>query len=234
MAPVLVIQNTPRGGVRRFGDWLAADGVELTVVPAYDGALPPDRLGERALVVLGGGYLPDEDDRAPWLAPTRALAAEALERGRPYFGICLGGQLLAHVAGGTVTAQHGTPEVGSTRLRLRPEAAEDALFAGLPADVPAVERHVDAITTLPDGASWLAQSEHCPYQAFRVGEQAWGVQFHPEVGADEVRDWEPDGIRRHGLDPNEVVRQADADEPVAQPVWREVARRFAHRVNARP
>ncbi|WP_202045235.1 MULTISPECIES: glutamine amidotransferase-related protein [unclassified Microbacterium] len=61
--------------------------------------LPSSLEAYAGLVLLGGGLMPDDDDRAPWLAAERALAAEAIDRDLPTLGICLGGQLLAHVAG---------------------------------------------------------------------------------------------------------------------------------------
>lgn len=67
----------------------------------------------------------------------------------------------------------------------------------------------------------------CPYQAFRVGERAWGVQFHPEATADRVRSWDAARLGARGLDPVELSRRAELDEPAAEAVWREVARRFA-------
>ncbi|GAA4936295.1 hypothetical protein GCM10023237_68390 [Streptomyces coeruleoprunus] len=136
------------------------------------------------------------------------------------------------MAGGTVRARHGTPEVGSTPLTLRPEADDDSLFAGLPRRVNAIQRHVDAITALPPGAAWLVSGEHCPYQAFRVGKRAWGVQFHPEAGADTIRRWDPARLREHGFDPDALVHRATIDEPAAAAVWRKVATRFARIVHA--
>ncbi|GHG63601.1 type 1 glutamine amidotransferase [Streptomyces griseocarneus] len=227
MSRLLVVQNDPRAHAGRLGDWLNEDGIDLEVIAAHDGAGPPARLGHRALLVLGGGYLPDDDERAPWLAPTRALVAQALETGAPFLGVCLGGQLLAHVAGGTVRGRHGAPEIGSTPLTLRPEADDDPLFTGLPRRVTAIEQHVDAITALPPDAVWLVTGEHCPYQAFRVGEHAWGVQFHPEAGPDTVRRWDRDRLTALGLDPDELLRRATADEPAAAAIWRKVAARFA-------
>lgn len=224
---VLVVQNVAQGGPGRFADWLEQDGLSPEVLPAYAGAVLPERLGDRALVILGGGFLPDEDERAPWLPRTRALAAEALDRGTPVFGICLGGQLLAQVAGGAVKGRHGEPETGSTPLTLRAEAAGDPLFQGLPARVTGIEHHVDAITALPPGAVWLAESDRCPYQAFRIGDRAWGVQFHPEITPDRIRAWDRHRIAEQGLDPEAVYRRALDDEPAAAPVWREMARRFA-------
>lgn len=227
MSRLLVVQNHRGGGPGRFGDWLTAEGVALDVVHAYAGAPLPRRPDHDGVVVLGGGYLPDDDARAPWLAATRALVAKALERGAPVFGICLGGQLLAQVAGGTVRGAHGEPEMGSTPLTLWREAGDDPLLRGLPERVTAIERHVDAITALPPGAVWLMASERCPYQAFRVGERAWGVQFHPEAGADRVRAWDAGRLRAQGLDPVELCRRAELDEPASEAVWHEVARRFA-------
>lgn len=63
---VRVAQSTRSGGVGRMGVWLWEAGVRLEVVRAYAGEPLPVRLGRRALVVLGGGFLPWEDERAPW------------------------------------------------------------------------------------------------------------------------------------------------------------------------
>lgn len=228
MGDVLIVQNSRSGGPSRLGGWLEEAGLGLDVVPAHEGAPLPDRLEHDAMIMLGGGFLPSEDDRAPWLAAARRLMGQALAEGVPVFGICLGGQMLAEIAGGEVTGDTGAPENGSLPLTIRPEAARDELFHGLPPVVPAIEHHKDAITRLPGGAVWLAETRACPYQAFRVGERAWGVQFHPEVLPARVREWTPDGF-----DPEEVYAGAVADEPVSTPVWREVALRFAKVVSAR-
>jgi len=234
-ATALVIQSTPNGGPGRWEGWLREGGLDLDVVAAYDGAPVPESLaGHQALVVLGGGYLPDDDARAPWLPATRALVQEALATGTPVFGICLGGQMLAHVAGGAVKGSHGHPEYGSTPLRLRDAAAEDPLFQGLPATPTAIEHHVDAITELPPGAEWLVESDTCPYQAFRLGDgPAWGVQFHPETTADRIRQWDAANVESHGFDRDTLHRAALADEPAATDVWHTVALRFAAQATER-
>jgi GMP synthase (glutamine-hydrolysing) len=222
MRDVLIVQNSRSGGPGRFGRWLEEAGARLDVVLAHDGAPLPAKLEHDAMIMLGGGYLPGDDDRAPWLAPTRDLVAQALDREVPLFGICLGGQMLAQVAGGEVTADVGAPEHGSLPVTLRPEASDDLLFHGLPGVVPAIENHVDAITRLPSEAVWLAETERCPYQAFRIGTRAWGVQFHPEVVPERIRGWTPSGF-----DPEAVYAGAVADEPVSTPIWHQVATRFA-------
>jgi GMP synthase (glutamine-hydrolysing) len=224
---VLAVQNGTNGGPGRFGERLAEAGLVVEIATAFDGAPLPSRLDHDALLVLGGGYLPDDDQKAPWLPATRALVEQALDAAVPLFGICLGGQMLASVAGGKVQGDAGAPEHGSTPIVIRAEAAGDALFDGLPGVVPAIEHHVDAITALPQGAVWLAETEKCPYQAFRVGRHAWGVQFHPEVRPERIRQWDADSLRRQGFDPDDLYVAAMADEPISAPVWREVAGRFA-------
>ncbi|ETK38011.1 type 1 glutamine amidotransferase [Microbispora sp. ATCC PTA-5024] len=224
---VLAVQSGRDSGPARFGAWLAEAGLVVEVVAGCDGDPLPPPLGHDALLVLGGGYLPDDDDRAPWLPATRALVTRALETEVPLFGICLGGQMLAAVAGGRVRGDAGAPEQGSTPVTIRSEAAGDPLFHDLPGVVPAIEHHVDAITELPPGAVWLAETERCPYQAFRVGRRAWGVQFHPEAAPERIRGWDADTLRRQGFDPDGLYAAAVADDRVSAPVWHTVATRFA-------
>jgi GMP synthase-like glutamine amidotransferase len=152
---------------------------------------------------------------------------EAVQSGVPVLGVCLGAQLLAHVAGGTVRARHGMPEAGSTALTLRAEADDDPLFQGLPTRPKGIEHRVDAITELPPDAHWLATSERCPIQAFRVGGCAWGVQFHPEATADNIRGWDAEALREQGFDQADLIRSAERDEPASRRTWHELARRFA-------
>ncbi|WP_250563326.1 type 1 glutamine amidotransferase [Sphaerisporangium fuscum] len=227
MPRVLAVQNGMKGGPGRFGEWLDAAGVAVDVITAFDGSPLPSRLAHDGLIVLGGGYLPDDDDKAPWLPATRALVEQALARSVPFFGICLGGQMLASIGGGKVLGDAGAPEHGSTSITMRAEAAGDPVFGGLPAAVPAIENHIDAITALPPGAVWLAETERCPYQAFRLGGRAWGVQFHPEVGPERIRQWDAEYTRRRGLDLDQLYAAAVADDPLSTAAWSTVASRFA-------
>lgn len=223
----VVVQNTRSGGPGRVGVWLREAGIRLHVLRPYEGEALPRTLDGRPLLVLGGGFLPDDDERAPWLPATRRLVAQALDESTPVLGICLGSQLLAQVAGGIVRARHGRPEFGSTQIRLRPEAADDPLLYGLGSAVPAIERHVDAITELPPDAVWLASSEACPHQAFRVGARAWGVQFHPEAEAGRIAGWDQETLARQGFDRDRLHARAVADEGAAVAGWSAFTRRFA-------
>ncbi|SDD48086.1 GMP synthase-Glutamine amidotransferase [Auraticoccus monumenti] len=211
---MLLVQNSPTSGPGRLLGWFAEAGLSTRVVAAWDGEpLPAGPEGLDALVLLGGGLLPDEDGTAPWLAPERELLQRAVAEEVPVLGICLGAQLLAHCAGGTVTGRSGETERGSCPVRLLAAAVEDPLLAPLAAEgtLRMIQNHRDSITTAPPQAVLLATSEACRVQAFRVGTSAWGVQFHPEADADRLRAWDESALAEEGLDRAALLASAEAD-----------------------
>ena len=234
---VMIVQNSERSGPGRLPEWFADEGVEAAVVPGDD--LPEHLVGGPStvdgLVVLGGGFMPDDDERAPFLPRERALVSEAITADVPVLGICLGAQVLAHVAGGTVTAKSGETERGSTAIDLLPAASDDPLFAGLIGyeRLRMIENHQDSITALPPGAVHLATSERCPVQAFRVGAAAWGVQFHPEAAADKLASWNESSLAADGFDRAALIAQAEADAPVGGEQARRLIGAFAEVVRRR-
>jgi GMP synthase (glutamine-hydrolysing) len=164
-------------------------GLNLRVVRPFAAESLPEQLVEDGLVVLGGNMSASDDDEYPWLHTTRKLLQQAVELSRPTLGICLGGQLLSQTFGGAVvTGNHGL-ETGVVEVRLRSEAEQDELFASMPDPFRAGTMHSDMIRELPHGAIWLGDSDIYPHQAFRLGDFAWGVQFHPEVTLPSYRQW---------------------------------------------
>ncbi|MEV5707489.1 type 1 glutamine amidotransferase [Actinoallomurus sp. NPDC052274] len=222
---VLVIQNAERSGPGRLPGWWEEMGLQVVVVPGAETPATPE--GFDAVVLLGGGFLPDDDRHAPWLPVERALTRRAVADGVPLLGICLGAQVLAAVTGGTVRGDHGRPERGSCRVSLRPEAETDVLFAGLPREIRVIQNHRDQITELPPGVVRLAESEACPVQAFRVGERAWGVQFHPEAGADRLDHWDEAALADAGLDLRALRAEAERAEPQSARNAKRLAANFA-------
>jgi GMP synthase-like glutamine amidotransferase len=86
------------------------------------------------------------------------------------------------------------------------------------------------MTALPAGAVVLASTDACPHQAYRIGDRAWAVQFHPEVDADIVESWtidDPAPVLRCGLEPTSVVAELrERGDEIAE-AWRPVAHAFA-------
>lgn len=224
---VLIIENDPGSGPGRLRDWIADRGLTPVVVRAYAGEpIPADSDGHAAVILLGGGMLPDADTASPWLPAERELLRATVEGDQvPLLGICLGAQLLAHTFGGEVLGRHGLPEKGVTELSLLPAAQDDQLLTGLPATVRAIESHQDQITRLPADAVLLMSSERCPHQMLRIG-RSWGVQFHPEVTVDQVRAWNPDTLRDWGFDPETVVAEAENRAAELEETWSAVFGRF--------
>jgi GMP synthase (glutamine-hydrolysing) len=222
---VLVVRNAERSGLGRFLPWWEEMGLEIVEVTGD--AVPATPGGFYAVALLGGGFLPDDDERAPWLTAERELTRRAVAGGVPLLGICLGAQVLAAATGGVVRGDHGRPERGSCRVCLLDEARTDPLFAGLPDEFRVIENHRDQITDLPSGAVRLAESEDCPVQAFRVGEWAWGVQFHPEAGADRLDRWDEAALAEAGLDLRALRAEAEEAEPESAGHARRLAANFA-------
>lgn len=225
-AHVLAVLNDPDSGLGRYEAWLTQAGLEVTLQPG-SGGLPPNLSGYAGLVMLGGGLMPDDDAKAPWLPDERRLAEAALSQEVPVLGICLGGQLLAMVAGGRVRANHGPIERGATQIHLTEAAEDDDLFGQAPRRFYAIENHRDAITVLPPEAVHLAYSRQCPNQAFRLGSAAWGLQFHPEASAENVARWDPAKVRADGFDPDDLLEFARSVEPDSARTCQQIAAAFA-------
>jgi GMP synthase-like glutamine amidotransferase len=148
----------------------------------------------------------------------------------PTLGICLGGEILAMVAGGRVQPALDAVEVGVYEAAVTEAGRRDRLFGGLPAQVPVVEWHVEEIAELPPGSVALCSTELFAHQAFRVGRCAWGTQFHPEVLTELAAAWaEPTSpeMQRAGVTGEAVVAAVAAAEPRLREAWGGFARRWA-------
>jgi GMP synthase-like glutamine amidotransferase len=224
---VLVVEHERTVPAGLLGERLRAAGCTVQTVGPDAGApvpLAPD--GVDGVLLLGGSMGPTDDALAPWLPDVRALIAACLERGTPLLAICLGAELLAHVAGGAVARIPAGPEIGLTPVRPLPPAADDLVLRRMPATAEAVQWHSLEASALPDGAVVLASSDRCANQAFRIGDTAWGVQFHPEVDADITAGWarnEAADLAEAGLEADQVVSAVRSAEPRLRATWTALA-----------
>jgi GMP synthase (glutamine-hydrolysing) len=214
MARVHVVQHTVTEGLGLLAEWLPSMGVDVHPTHPYLGNRVPPSVEGDALIVLGGPMGASDDEAAPWLPSVRELLLSAVDDGVPTIGVCLGAQLLAVAVGGSVARGQAGPEIGLGEVLV--STSDDLLTEGV---MPVVQWHYDAVTDLPDDAQVLASSELYPIQAFRVGEVAWGLQFHLEATADMVRTWVADeGMDRSIADPVAFAsgRLAEAGEAIAR------------------
>jgi GMP synthase (glutamine-hydrolysing) len=184
---VLVLQHIACEPPGAFEDVLVAAGADIHRVELDEGdALPPWQ-DFVAIVAMGGPMSVNDDAELPWLSAEKQAIAEAVRAGVPYWGSCLGVQLLAAALGARVYS--GTqPEVGVLPVSLTEEGRADPVFTGLPAEFPTLQWHGDTFD-LPEDGVLLASSPAYPNQAFRVGRAAYGVQFHLEVTDRMAREW---------------------------------------------
>lgn len=154
--------------------------VEVVHLPRGD-RLPPHR-AVSGIVVTGSHAM--VTDRDPWSEDLAGWLAEAVPMGMPVLGVCYGHQLLAHALGGEVDYHPAGPEVGTVPVRLTQAARTDPLLADLPEAFYVHATHAQSVLRLPEQAVHLAGNDYEPHHAFRVGERAWGVQFHPEFDTD--------------------------------------------------
>jgi len=182
----------------------------------------PQLKGYRGLVVLGGPMNVDEVEAHPHLRTEVCLIREAIARGIPVLGICLGAQLIARALGARVHAG-GAAEIGWCRVHTMPAAKADPLFSHFGSAEFVFQWHRDAFEW-PPGSVPLATSATCGQQAFRYGDNVYALQFHLEVDERLVDRWLRVPARRA-----ELERLAKAVDPEA--IRRETAVHI-HRLKA--
>jgi GMP synthase (glutamine-hydrolysing) len=179
---LLAIQHVPWEGPHRILD--ACRDLHVRTAKPLAGQPLPGHDEVAGAVVMGGPMNVDEVERFPALAAEREWLAEAVERGMPVLGICLGAQLLARALGAEVRPG-GAPEIGFAPVEIADP--DDRVLGGLAPRAEVLHWHGD-VFDLPEGARHLASSERTACQAFRAG-NAWGVLFHPEADYALVEAW---------------------------------------------
>lgn len=168
---------------------LARDGVEWEAINLDQGEVIPPLEPYDALWVMGGPMDVWDVEACPWLVPEKAAIRDWVTRlQKPYLGLCLGHQLLADALGGTCGPLKQA-EIGILDVELTKAGRADPLFAGLPARQKCLQWHSVEVAQAPEGAVILASSGVCRNQAMRIGARAWSMQYHVEVEADTIANW---------------------------------------------
>ena len=228
MRALAIVHQTDAGpGV--FAEEMHERGVQLDEwLLAERGSAPPAEIAEYdAVLTFGAAMHADQEDRHPWLRFEKDFLAAMLDDGMPLLAVCLGCQLLAEAAGGEARPA-AEPEIGWRQVEVTDAGYADPVIGPLAPVFTAFQWHsYEAVP--PGGAVVLARSPVCS-QAYRLGERAWGIQFHAEVTAADAAAWIDDyrsdedavGI---GLDPDAL--RAETDRQIAD--WNRLGRELCGR-----
>lgn len=193
MKPVLVLQHLSADGPAFLATWLRRRGLPLDLRNTEAGQAYPDDIGGHAALAILGGEM-SANDPLPSLRQAEALVLQALDRGIPVIGHCLGGQLMARALGARVLASPA-PEVGWQPLQVLDTPPARQWFGAAGAQ-QVFQWHYEAFE-LPAGVERLAGSAACPQQAFALGPHL-ALQFHVEVDAEKLSRWVLDDGERWG------------------------------------
>jgi GMP synthase (glutamine-hydrolysing) len=205
--PILVLQHAGCEPPGAYEDELLARRIPFARVLLDEDEELPDWRAYAGIVAMGGGMSVNDEGEHPWLVPEKRLIGEAVAAGTPYWGVCLGAQLLAASLGARVEPGPA-PEIGVLSVELTPAAASDPVFAALPPSFATLQWHGETYE-LPPGAVQLARSDRYEQQAFVVG-RAYALQFHLEVDAELAGEW-----MRTPSFVDELEREQGVDAPVA-------------------
>ena len=185
---ILIIKHIDIEGPGTFGDFLTKKNEPFRIVELGAGEKLPSTLnGINAVVVLGGPMNVYEEDKYPFLKEEDVFIKRVLASEIPFFGICLGSQLLAKAAGAKVV-RSPVKEIGWYNIALTSDGKSDPLFQGFRENEEIYHWHGDMFE-IPKSGALLASGTGCPHQAFRVGKNAYGIQFHVEVTDKSIKEW---------------------------------------------
>ncbi len=189
MKRALVFQHMDHDHPGRFLDYFAEDGIMPEPVRLFEGQAIPNLAPFDLLFVLGGAQDTWQEDQHPWLrAEKEAIREWVMDRAKPYFGVCLGHQLLAAALGGEVgLAAEG--EVGVFDVDLTEEARSHPLMRDVGPRHKVIQWHTAEVTRPPQQASVLASSPLSAVQAMAIDAHALSTQFHCEFSAQTMAGW---------------------------------------------
>ena len=146
----------------------------------------------------------------------------------PFLGACSGNGLLGNYLGTSISTKHAEA-VGCVTLDITEAGKQDKLLKGFPSQIDVLLGHKEAVDTTPEGATLLMTGRDCPVQMFRIGENVYATQFHPEGDVQEFI-LRIDTYQNHGyFEPHEAD---DLKKKVLQkstPYAQEILRRFVEK-----
>lgn len=185
---VIIIKHIGIEGPGTIADFLDNNNIPYKIIDIFDGESLPNSISDvSAVVVLGGPMNVYEEGKYPFLKEEDKFLREVIKKDIPTLGFCLGAQLIAKAKDAAVR-RNPEKEIGWFKVALTNNGSNDPLFKGFSREIDVFQWHGDTFE-IPDGALKLAESEICQNQAFRVGNNVYGLQFHVEVTGDMIQQW---------------------------------------------
>ncbi len=230
MSKCLVIQHVEPEGPFAIANALLAQGIEIDLRRVFLGdPLPHDLAGIDGVVVMGGPMSVISDVGFATRRRELDLLRSALAMEVPTLGVCLGAQLLARAGGSKVFSGSRGPEIGFASVQLEDDAMSDPLLMGLARDQLVLHWHGDTFD-LPHGSKHLSSNGVYENQAFRLGNAAWGFQFHFEVDDVAVKGFVEaftDELQSAGIASSDILAATPLALEVMVPLQTQITTRFA-------
>lgn len=227
---IAAVRHVPHEGLGSLENIFEERGVSFQYLDAFQNPFPAvDLEAIGALVVLGGSMGVYESDRHPFLLKEIELLKKAIEKKIPTLGICLGSQLLA-AAGGAKVYRGPAKEIGWFPVQVNSAGAGDPLLKYCAPESMVFHWHGDTFD-LPPGAVHLASSGKYHHQGYRIGERAWGFQFHLEMTEPMIRNWvdvaeEKSKVKNPDFNACEILTQTPCYLPEMEALARKVFGEF--------
>ncbi len=206
---VTIIKHIDIEGPGTIGSFLEDNNISYRVIDIFNGERLPNSLCDvSSVIVLGGPMNVYEEDKYAFLKQEDGFLKEVIEKGLPTLGFCLGAQLIAK-AQGALVKKNPQKEIGWFNVSLTEKGLSDPLFQGFQEELDVFQWHGDTFD-IPDGAVRLAESGLCANQAYRIGTNIYGLQFHVEVTDVMIYQW-IDAYRdeinslKGAVDPDQIV-----------------------------
>ena len=240
MKPFLILQLRPEDdtsdnefeAILKYGELKIEDTHRIRI---EKNGIPTLSLSDYSAIIVGGSPFDistPEADKSPIQKKIeddfRGLFDEVVPQDFPFLGACSGCGLLGSYLKTPISGQFAEP-VSCVTVKLTEKGRQDVLLAGFPGQIQVLLGHKEACDHLPAGATLLLRGDACPVQMFRVGNNVYATQFHPE-GDCQGFSVRIHAYKNHGYFKPETA--TDLIEAVCRsdtPLAREVLRRFVQR-----